>query len=146
MTTEMSKERGDLIREKGEERGTTTGRDRRIGDFDEVAKKYSDQLNGFTHIAITRLDILGETGDSRICRRYKVGSQEITRFPLDERVLERCVPDFRPGDCYKDWGDINGCRMFEELPESAKAYCQAIAGDKLWAIGVGAAREQTIYI
>jgi adenylosuccinate synthase len=145
MPTELDDEIGDAIREYGEEYGTVTHRPRRCGWFDAVAGRLSKRVNGFTSIAITRLDILDMLQRIRICTGYKVDGKIIEDFPASATVLEKCQPVYEelPG-----WeaptGDI---RIYKELPPKAQRYVkrlEELIGCPASLISVGKRREQTI--
>jgi adenylosuccinate synthase len=145
MPTELDDEIGDAIREYGEEYGTVTHRPRRCGWFDAVAGRLSKRVNGFTSIAITRLDILDMLQRIRICTGYKVNGKIIEDFPASATVLEKCQPVYEelPG-----WeaptGDI---RIYKELPPKAQRYVkrlEELIGCPASLISVGKRREQTI--
>ncbi len=147
MPTELFDETGELIRERAHEYGATTGRPRRCGWFDGVACRLSSQLNGFTGIALTRLDILDVFPSLKICTGYKVDGETITRFPSSIAFLERCQPlweEVEGGEC-----DISGARQFDDLPPQARSYVrrlEEIIGCPVDLISVGPRREETIMV
>ena len=145
MTTEMDKQMGDRVREKGGEYGATTGRPRRCGWFDGVAARYASRLNGFTGIVVTRLDVLDELPSLKVCVAYKVGNETLEHFPASLPLLERCQPVYEelPG-----WQTPSrGIRRFEDLPARARAYIKRIeelASCPVALVSVGPQREETI--
>jgi len=92
MPTELKDEIGNLIRERGHEYGTTTGRPRRCGWFDGIAARFSTRINGFTRATITRLDVLDTLPSLKICVGYKLDGQTIDYFPASAAALDRCQP------------------------------------------------------
>ena len=146
MPTELDDETGELIRATGHEYGTTTGRPRRCGWFDAVAAGLSTQINGFTSAAITRLDVLDNMPEIKICTGYRLGSDIIDYFPASISRLEQCEPVYEtlPG-----WQTpINDVRDFEQLPHNAKQYVtrlEELIGCPASIISVGMRREQTIH-
>lgn len=132
---------GKYITEKGAEYGTTTGRRRRVGWLDLFMLKYSQTLNGFTDIALTKLDVLTGIDMLQICIGYKT----MADFPENMHLFTAAEPVYMvvPG-----WNqDISSCKKFEELPEQAQKYVQLIEeylGVKVSIISVGAERMQTI--
>jgi adenylosuccinate synthase len=145
MPTELNDETSEIIRERGQEYGTVSGRPRRCGWFDAVAARFSARLNGFKTIAITRLDILDVLPYLKICVGYKLRGRTIRDFPYDIKDLEKCKPVYEelPG-----WEtpttDIRG---FKELPYNARRYVKRIEdliGCPSSLISVGRSREQTI--
>ena len=79
--TEMQDERADELRERAWEYGTTTGRARRIGWFDAVAGRYSQHINGFSSLVLTRLDVLDGFPSVKICVGYEVDGELLDHFP-----------------------------------------------------------------
>ena len=143
--TELFDEVGDRIREAGHEYGTTTGRPRRVGWLDLPAIKFSAQLNGITHLAITLLDVLSAVEEVRICVGYEVDGKRTDEFPMSQTELHHARPVYKrlPG-----WGeDITGCRMRGDLPEAAQefvGFVEAEVGVPLSMISVGPERDQAI--
>jgi len=145
MPTELKDETGDLIRERAHEYGTTTGRPRRCGWFDAVGARFSNQINGFTGVAITRLDILDAFPQLKICVGYKLDGHTIDYFPANVAALERCQPIYEelPG-----WQTpTSHMRQYEQLPLEARQYIarlEELVSCPVNLICVGPAREQTI--
>ncbi len=145
MPTELKDETGDLIRERGHEYGTTTGRARRCGWFDAIAARFSTRINGFTGAAITRLDILDTLPRLKICVGYKLDGGTIDYFPGNVAALERCQPicEELPG-----WqAPTSHIRQYEQLPPKARQYIarlEEVTSCPVNLISVGAEREQTI--
>ncbi|GHU65066.1 adenylosuccinate synthetase [Clostridia bacterium] len=143
--TELLNATGDLIRERGHEYGTTTGRPRRCGWFDGVVVRYSARINGTTTTALMLLDVLDALDEINLCYAYEHEGREIVNFPSDLELLEEAKPLYRT---VKGWNqDITGCRTYEDLPEAAKAYIAAIeeiTGVPVGIVSVGPGRDQTI--
>ena len=145
MPTELKNEIGNLIRERGHEYGTTTGRPRRCGWFDAVAAKFSTRINSFTRAAITRLDLLDTLPSLKISVGYKLDGQTIDYFPASAAALDRCQPVYEelPG-----WQvPISDIRDFEQLPLPARQYItrlEELISCPISLISVGMRREQTI--
>lgn len=147
MPTELKDETGDTIRETAHEYGTTTGRPRRCGWFDAVAARFSSRINGFTRIALTRLDIFDDFPTLKICTGYKLDGNVIDYFPASVSALERCQPVYEemPG-----WlSSTKDIRKYEELPPKARQYVDRlakIANCPISLICVGPERDQTIEV
>ncbi len=145
MPTELKDETGDLIRERGHEYGTVTGRPRRCGWFDAIAARFSTRINGFTGAAITRLDILDTFPYLKICVGYKLDGQTIDYFSGNIATLEKCQPIYEelPG-----WQvPTTDIREYEQLPVEARQYVarlEELISCPINLISVGAGREQTI--
>ena len=143
--TELTDETGDLIRERGHEYGTTTGRPRRCGWFDGVVVRYSSRINGTTTTALMLLDVLDEFDEINLCYAYEFEGREITNFPADLEMLAECKPLYKTIKGWKQ--DITGCKTYEDLPEAARNYITAIeeiTGVPVGIVSVGPDRGQTI--
>lgn len=143
--TELFDETGDLIRNNGNEFGTTTGRPRRTGWFDAVIVKFAVRTSSLTSIAMNKIDTLSGIDTLRICVGYKKGNEYIDEFPPSLEELALCEPVYEelPG-----WsGDISGCKSYDELPENAKRYIERVeqlVGCRISMVGVGPNREQNL--
>jgi adenylosuccinate synthase len=139
---ELFGELGDRLREVGGEFGATTGRPRRVGWFDGVAIDFAAWLNGFSEIAVTKLDILDGFPELKICTGYRLGGQVLTSVP-DTAILEAVTPEF---ETWPGWmRSTEHCRSWEELPALAQAYLRRIeqlAGVPIGWVSVGAERER----
>lgn len=117
---------GDWIVERGHEYGTTTGRRRRCGWIDLVALRYAARINGFTGIAITRLDVLSGLDEVQLCVGYRLPNGTVLEeYPSDTQLLAQvtAVCETMPG-----WQeDISSVRAWDDLPGNTRAYCQRIS-------------------
>ena len=145
MPTEIFDGVADAIRETGREFGTTTGRARRVGWLDLPAVKYTAQLNGITHLAITLLDVLSAVEEINICVGYEIDGERVEGYPMHQTELHHAQPVYKS---FPGWGvDITGARMRGDLPEAAKdfvEFVEAEVGAPLCMISVGPEREQAI--
>ena len=147
MPSEVPDHEADEIREKAHEFGVTTGRARRIGWFDGVAGKYSQLVNGFTGIVLTRLDILDDFDSVKVCIGYNVDGKRIERFPANTGLLARCEPIYEelPG-----WDQPTAsATKLSQLPANALAYVHRIeqlVGCKVQIISTGPRRDETIQV
>ncbi|CAH2251066.1 adenylosuccinate synthetase isozyme 2 [Pelobates cultripes] len=143
--TEQNNDIGDLLQSRGHEFGVTTGRRRRCGWLDLALLRYAHMINGFTALALTKLDILDVFPEIKVGVSYKVDGKTIPYFPANQEVLNRVEVEYKtlPG-----WNtDTSNARTFEELPENAKKYVQFIEevlGVSIKWIGVGKSRESMI--
>jgi adenylosuccinate synthase len=147
MPTELQDETGEFIRRRGHEYGTTTGRARRCGWFDAVAARFSSEINGFTGIALTRLDILDDLPSLKICTGYRLDSEILNRFPSASRVLGRCEPIYEEMPGWQT--STTQVRCFEDLPAPARNYVkrlEELISCPISLISTGARREQTIQV
>jgi adenylosuccinate synthase len=147
MPTRLKDEAGELIRERGQEYGTVSGRARDCGWFDAVAARLSMRINGFTGAVITNLDILDTFPYIKICTAYELDGKKIDYFPDTIAALERCQP------VYEEWPgwqtDTTDITSYENLPEKAKNYLtrlEELIGCPLSLISVGQKRKQTIVL
>ena len=144
--TELHDEIGEYIRERGHEYGTTTGRPRRCGWFDAVAARFSAMLNGFDEIALTLLDVYSGLDTIEICTGYTLDGLELEEYPVETRLLKLVQPTYISLLGWKE--DITSVKKFEDLPENAKDFVNAIEellSIPIKIISVGAERSQTIF-
>lgn len=143
--TEEDNATGDKIRTLGHEYGTTTGRPRRCGWFDAVVVNYSARINGMTAISLMLLDVLDSFDTIKLCEAYAYNGKILENFPARLDILAACEPIYRE---LKGWKtDISNCRTYEELPQEARNYIQAIeetTGVPVEMISVGPRRDQTV--
>ncbi len=143
--TEDTGEQGDLIRERGHEYGTTTGRPRRCGWPDFVVIKTSARINGATGIALTLLDVLDAFEEIPVCVAYEIGGERFDTLPSQADLLSEATPIYETLEGWSE--DITGCTTYEALPAAAKAYVEAVensTGVPVKFISVGPGRNQTI--
>jgi len=145
--TEQKNEIGEKLREIGVEFGSTTGRPRRCGWLDLVALKYSVMINGISEIAITKLDVLDNFDEIRLCTKYNVNGKEISYFPADCPTLEKIIPVY---ETLSGWNkSLRGIKNFNELPIETKKYFKIIedfTGAKITIVSLSPDREDTIII
>ncbi len=149
LPTELKDETGKNIRDRGGEYGTTTGRPRRCGWLDMVVVNYACRINGFTSLAVTKIDVLSGLKKLKICKAYKYDDKTIKDFPAELNVLKKCTTVYDEMDGWediKDWKEIikNG---YNALPENMKQYLEYISSSSKVPIGivsVGPDREETI--
>jgi len=144
--TELENETGELLRQRGQEFGTTTGRPRRTGWFDGVAARYTTRLNGVTHAAITKLDILDPLPEVKICVGYDLDGQSVRAPHAIAEVYGRVKPVYEtlPG-----WqADTSELTNYDQLPLNARRYIdrvEEVIGAPVVMIGLGPSREQLLW-
>jgi adenylosuccinate synthase len=142
--TELTDEVGEKLRAIGEEFGATTGRPRRCGWFDGVAIAYAGWINGFTGIAVTKLDILDHFESLKICVGYRLGDEVLDYVP-DTAGQEQVEPIY---ETWPGWlSDTSKARRWDELPVKAQEYINRIAelaGVPVRFVSVGPERDQII--
>jgi adenylosuccinate synthase len=150
MPTELSGELADRLRGTGEnfwdEFGTTTGRPRRCGWIDAVVLRYAAQVNGFTELLLTKLDVLSGFDELKIAVAYTIDGKQVEFPPSTITELERAVPVYEtlPG-----WHvDISRVRQAGELPEAAARYIDRISqlvDTRVRTVSVGPERDQLVF-
>lgn len=146
MPTEQKDELGEQMRERGGEYGTTTGRPRRCGWFDAVLGLKSVYLNGYTEMALTKMDVLTDLGPIKICVGYELEGEKIGYPPESTHLLAECKPIYEESPGWDE--DISDMEAYEDLPENAKAYVEKLEellGVDISAVSVGPGREQTLF-
>lgn len=143
--TELKDELGDHIREKGHEYGATTGRPRRCGWLDIVSLNYTIMINGIEKLALTKLDVLDELDEIKICVAYELKGKKLKNFPTDSETLSKVEPVY---ESFKGWKTkTSDLKSYSDLPSEAREYIEAIeklTGVEVSIISVGADRNQTI--
>ncbi len=143
--TELTGETGQLLRDRGAEYGTTTGRPRRTGWFDGVAARYAVRLNGVTQIAITKLDVLDTLDEIPVCIGYRLDGHPLGAPPASAGAYARVEPVYEilPG-----WqADTSAVTRYDELPAQARSYVERIeeiVGAPITMVGTGPARHQVL--
>ncbi|QOV90745.1 adenylosuccinate synthase [Humisphaera borealis] len=143
--TEQENATGQYIRERGNEYGTTTRRPRRCGWFDAMAVRYSVELCGITHIALTLLDVLSGLEQVKVCTGYMHKGIRQDFFRADMDVLAEVEPIYETFPGWKQ--DISQVRRWEDLPPEAKSYVQALeklVGAPIRMVSVGPERTATL--
>lgn len=143
--TELSDDYGKDLQATGAEFGATTGRPRRCGWLDLVALKYSVMINGITDIALTKLDVLDQFPEIKLCVAYKYDGKTTTNFPVDNKTINKVEPVFEtvPG-----WNtSLRGIKNFDDLPEATRNYFSKIedyVGAKIKIVSLSPDREDTL--
>jgi len=145
MPTELKDEAGAHLSKIGKEFGTTTGRPRRCGWFDAVLAKKSMYLNGYTELALTKLDVLGGLDPIKICVGYELDGKTLSYPPESTVEFARCRPIYEEVKGWTD--DISGAKSYEGLPKAVRDYVERIEGllgVGITIVSVGPGREQTV--
>jgi adenylosuccinate synthase len=145
--SELHEEMGELIRARGGEFGTTTGRPRRTGWLDLVALRYAARLNTLTALVITKLDVLSGLDRIQVCTSYRgAEGAEFEDFPYHQTVLHHTTAELTELRGWQE--DLGECRAYSDLPEAAREYLEFIAeqiGAPVTLLGVGPGRDQVIW-
>lgn len=145
--TELEDEVGAELRKTGQEFGATTGRPRRCGWLDLVALNYTTMINGFTELAITKLDVLSNLDEIKICTDYVLNGKTIRRFPSDLPSLAKVEPKYISMPGWKS--DIVGITNWNDLPIEARNYLNFVTDYlevKASLVSTGPKRDQTIVL
>ena len=145
--TEQENEIGDYLIEKGAEFGVVSGRRRRCGWLDLISLKYSVRVNTLTELFITKLDVLSGLDEIKLCVGYKNGDEVIADYPYQQSILYNAQPVYETFEGWEE--DITSIKNFEELPQNAKKYINAIENFieiPITFISVGPERNQNIVI
>ncbi|MDR2400495.1 MAG: adenylosuccinate synthase [Deferribacteraceae bacterium] len=118
--TELDGELGERLRIAGKEFGATTGRPRRCGFIDLVALKYAVMINGITHIALTKLDVLSGFDEIKACTSYLADGAAAEGFPANAADLAKAVPVYKS---FKGWSaSLSELGRLEDFPKEARVY------------------------
>ncbi|MCJ7657157.1 MAG: adenylosuccinate synthase [Candidatus Atribacteria bacterium] len=143
--TELKRQLGEHIRQKGGEFGATTGRPRRCGWFDAVIVNYAVRINGMDSMVLTKIDVLSDFKKIKICTSYKYNGETIREFPVNLEILQNCIPVYEEMEGWK--GDISQITKYGALPQQLKDYINRIeelVKTKVVIVSVGPKRSQTI--
>lgn len=145
--TELFDAEGERLGERGQEFGATTGRKRRCGWFDAVAVRRARQINGFSGLCITKLDVLDGFDTVKICVAYELDGERQATPPATAEALARCRPIYEEVPGWKE--STVGVRRLEQLPTAARRYLERLCeltGTPIDIISTGADREETIIV
>ena len=145
--TELNDNIGELLGTRGKEFGTVTSRKRRCGWFDGVLVRQTIKISGIDGIALTKLDVLDELDEIKVCIKYDLNGVEIDYLPAAVEDQLRIKPIYKTFPGWKT--STNGIKNMEDLPENAKKYIYALEdfiGTKISSISTSPEREDTILI
>jgi adenylosuccinate synthase len=145
--SELHEAMGELIRQRGGEFGTTTGRPRRTGWLDLVALRYASRLNTMSALVVTKLDVLSGLDRIQVCTSYRGDEGAVfADFPYHQTVLHHAEGELTELRGWEE--DLGECRTVSDLPDAAREYLDFIAeyvGAPLALVGVGPGREQVLW-
>ena len=145
--TELTCEVGEHLGDRGAEFGTTTGRRRRCGWFDAVIGRYAVRINGLDCLAITKLDVLDDVDEIKVCVAYELDGKRCEELPGSAYAFSRCQPIYQTLPGWKQSTDH--CRSLEDLPRAALDYLKFLAelmDVPIAIVSLGASRDQTIIV
>jgi adenylosuccinate synthase len=145
--TELLDDIGEQIRKRGQEFGASTGRPRRCGWFDAVVVRYSRLINGLDSLVITKLDVLDELEEIKVCTGYRYKGSLLKSFPPEIEVLSQCEPEYL---ALKGWKEKTaGIQDFNGLPMLARDYVKRLSdlvNTEISVVSTGPDREETIIV
>jgi adenylosuccinate synthase len=143
--TELTDQVGELLRSRGNEYGSTTGRPRRCGWLDAVVLRYAVRINGIETIALTKLDVLDKCETVKICTGYRYQGDVLTDFPVEEAVLQKAEPVYEE---MSGWMQSTiGAKIEADLPAKARQYLariEELSGVPFCMVSTGPQRAETI--
>ncbi len=145
--TELTDEVGEMLGKRGKEFGTVTSRKRRCGWFDGVLVRQTLKISGIDGIALTKLDVLDELDEIKMCIAYEINGKKFDYLPASADDQFKAKPIYKS---YKGWKSSTvGIKNFEELPENAKNYIKELESfidTKISSISTSPERNDTILI
>jgi adenylosuccinate synthase len=144
---ESEAELGQLIRERGREYGASTGRARRCGWFDAFATRYAAEINGFSSVALTKLDVLDALDEIKVCVGYKLHGKQCDSLPSVSQDLRRVEPIYETLPGWKS--STLGMTNLSDLPRAAREYVDFLSdriGVEIGLVSTGPERSQTIVV
>ena len=145
--TELKDKIGEELGTRGKEFGTVTSRKRRCGWFDGVLVRQTIKISGIDGIALTKLDVLDELDEIKICVAYEINGKKIDYLPAAVDDQLKVKPIYKTYDGWKS--STVGIKNFDELPKNAKIYIQDLEKfieTKISSISTSPEREDTILI
>ncbi len=145
--TELKDDTGKLLGTRGKEFGTVTSRKRRCGWFDGVLVRQTIKISGINGIALTKLDVLDELDEIKMCVQYELDGKKIDYLPATAEDQLKIKPIYKNFPGWKV--STSGCKNIESLPENAVKYIYAIEdfiGAKISSISTSPERDDTILI
>ena len=145
--TELKDKIGELLGTRGKEFGTVTSRKRRCGWFDGVLVKQTIKISGINGIALTKLDVLDELDEIKMCVEYDLNGKKIDYLPASAEDQIKITPVYRTFPGWKK--STKGIKNMQDLPDEAKKYIYAVEdfiGAKISSVSTSPEREDTILI
>jgi len=140
-------ELGQMIRERGREYGASTGRPRRCGWFDAFATRYAAEINGFSSVALTKLDVLDTLDEIKVCIGYKLNGKVCESLPAVSQDLRLAEPMYATLPGWKS--STLGTTEIDSLPTNARRYIEFLSeqiGTEIGLVSTGPERMQTIIV
>jgi len=147
LPSEIHGDEAELLREKGGEYGTTTGRPRRVGWLDLVQVRQAVRVSGLTEIALTKLDVLNGFKELPVCTSYQVGNEKIYEMPASLEQYRKATPIYETLAGWEELPKNIWDKGFNALPQTLKNYIKFIETNvdcSVKIISVGPQRHETI--
>ena len=145
--TELKDKIGEILGTRGKEFGTVTSRKRRCGWFDGVLVRQTIKISGINGIALTKLDVLDELDEIKICIGYELNDKKIDYLPAAVEDQLKVKPVYKS---YKGWKtSTKGIKSFKNLPKNAQLYIKGLEkfiDTKVASISTSPERKDTILI
>ena len=145
--TELQDKTGELLGTKGKEFGTVTSRKRRCGWFDGVLVRQTVKISGINGIALTKLDVLDELDEIKMCIAYELNGKKIDYLPTAADDQLKVKPVYK---VFKGWkSPTKGIKEFDKLPKNAKVYIKELekfVESKVASVSTSPERKDTILI
>jgi adenylosuccinate synthase len=145
LPSEATDDNGEKLRTLGGEFGATTGRPRRCGWFDAAVARYATRVNGVTHLAVTKLDVLDSFAEIPVCVGYRLDGEVLDEIPASTERVSQLEPVY---EVLEGWGRATGgARTLGDLPPQARAYLDRIERElatPVAYVSVGTRRDQII--
>src|SRR5699024_10084469 len=145
--TELHGEEAERLRQAGQEFGATTGRPRRCGWIDLVALKYAVRINGINELAITKLDILDQFEEVKLCTTYAIDGKTTDVFPPQRADFSTIQPQYKTMAGWQQ--SLDSCSDIADLPDAARQflnYIEEYLGVDLTILSKGPKRSETIVL
>ena len=148
--TELDDATGEILRTRGSEFGTVTGRPRRCGWLDLVALKYAVRVNGAEYLAITKIDVLTGLESLKVCVGYEIDSSELNTIPASSTTYSKVTPIYEELDGWSELPEISDdTDSFSSIPGAMMDYLHKIetwTGSKVAILSLGPDRADTILV
>jgi adenylosuccinate synthase len=144
--TELHDDVGQRLRDIGREYGAVTGRPRRTGWLDLPLLRYSQMINGIEWLVVTKLDVLDEFDEIKVCVGYKVDGQKTDSIPARATGFDKIEPIYTTMPGWRE--KTSGINQFEKLPQRTREYLEFVekeTGARGGMVSTGPDRDQTMY-
>jgi adenylosuccinate synthase len=145
--TELEGSAAELLRSRGKEFGSVTGRPRRCGWADAVALRYAGRINGFDCIALTKLDVLDGFDEIKICSAYQRGAELYDYMPAGATAQAEIEPVYETAGGWRE--STRGARSWADLPANAIKYIrrlEELVGAPVALLSTSPEREDTVLV